>query len=111
MTSVGASFDLCDARAKRLNADWMQLSDQEMVDQIQDLEAAPDDTLKKQKKQQFSVNYSQTPAQDTETLVNMLSTFSIFNDNCLIHELIPGSCCNSMMKNNSALFFVISVLF
>lgn len=61
-----------EAFERRLDAVIATSSHQEMVDQIQDLDAAPDDTLKKHKEQQFSVNYSQTPAHDTETLVNIL---------------------------------------
>jgi predicted membrane protein len=61
-----------DAFERRLDAIIGTSSHQEMVDQIQDLDAAPDDTLKKQKEQQFSVNYSQAPAEDKETLINIL---------------------------------------
>ena len=61
-----------EAFERRLDAVIATSSHQEMVDQIQDLDAAPDDTLKKQKEQQFSVNYSQTAAEDTETLLNIL---------------------------------------
>ncbi|MFT7258316.1 MAG: putative membrane protein, partial [Glaciecola sp.] len=57
---------------RRLDAVIETSSHQEMVDQIQDLDAAPDDTLKKQKEQQFSVHYSQAPAEDKETLINIL---------------------------------------
>lgn len=45
-----------------------------MVDQISDLEAAPDDTVKKHKESQFSVNYSENEAVKTDTLVNILGS-------------------------------------
>jgi hypothetical protein len=61
-----------EAFERRLDAVIATSSHQEMVDQIQDLDAAPDDTLKKHKEQQFSVHYSQAPAEDSETLVNIL---------------------------------------
>ncbi|MFT6085977.1 MAG: hypothetical protein ACI9UD_003087 [Glaciecola sp.] len=61
-----------DAFERRLDAVIETSSHQEMVDQIQDLDAAPDDTLKKQKEQQFSVQYSQAPAEEKETLINIL---------------------------------------
>lgn len=61
-----------DAFERRLDAIMATSSHQEMMDQIQDLNAAPDDTLKKQKEQQFSVNYSQAPAEGKETVVNIL---------------------------------------
>lgn len=42
------------------------------MDQIEDLEATPDDLIKQHKQEQFSVNYSDAPTQDTETFINIL---------------------------------------
>mmetsp|Transcript_19669 Transcript_19669/g.62559 ORF Transcript_19669/g.62559 Transcript_19669/m.62559 type:complete len:219 (-) Transcript_19669:500-1156(-) len=57
---------------RRLDAVIATSSHQEMMDQIEDLGPAPDDTLKQQKEQQFQVNYSQAPAEEQETMVNIL---------------------------------------
>lgn len=61
-----------EAFERRLDAVIATSSHQEMLDQVKDLDAAPDDTLKQQKEQQFSVNYSHAPTQESETLVNIL---------------------------------------
>lgn len=61
-----------EAFERRLDAVIATSSHQEMLDQIQDLDAAPDDTIKQQKEEQFAVNYSTVPAEERETLVNIL---------------------------------------
>jgi hypothetical protein len=61
-----------EAFERRLDAVIASSSHQEMMDQIADLSAAPDETLKQHKEQQFSVNYSQGPTEEKETLVNIL---------------------------------------
>lgn len=61
-----------EAFERRLDAVIASSKHQDMLDQIQDLDAAPDDILKQHKAQQFSVNYSQTAEAETETLINIL---------------------------------------
>ena len=61
-----------EAFERRLDAVIASSKHQDMLDQIQDLDAAPDDMLKQHKAQQFSVNYSQTAEAETETLINIL---------------------------------------
>jgi len=57
---------------RRLDAVMATEVHQDMLDQIKDLDAKPDETLKKHKEEQFSVNYSQSPVQESETLVSIL---------------------------------------
>jgi len=61
-----------EAFERRLDTVIETTSHQVMVDQIADLEASPDDTVKKHKESQFSVNYSTQEAEKTDTLVNIL---------------------------------------
>jgi hypothetical protein len=63
-----------EAFERRLDKVIETSSHQDMIDQVQDLDAAPDDSIKKQKEQQFSVNYSQTAETETETIVNILGS-------------------------------------
>ena len=61
-----------EAFERRLDAVIASSVHQEMLDQIKDLNAAPDDTIKQQKEQQFAVNYSHDPVEESETLINIL---------------------------------------
>lgn len=61
-----------EAFERRLDTVIETTSHQTMVDQIEDLQPAPDDTIKKYKEEQFSVNYASSGAQEVETMVNVL---------------------------------------
>lgn len=61
-----------EAFERRLDTVIETSKHQEMVDQISDLQPVPDDTLRKQKEEQFAVNYSNTQAFPSETMVNVL---------------------------------------
>jgi hypothetical protein len=67
-------FISSEAFERRLDTVIETTSHQVMVDQISDLDEAPDDTVKKHKETQFSVNYSDTQAEKTDTLVNILGS-------------------------------------
>lgn len=61
-----------EAFERRLDNVIETTSHQEMVKQIEDLDATPSDEIKKHKEQQFSVHYSDSPIDDTDTIVNIL---------------------------------------
>jgi hypothetical protein len=61
-----------EAFERRLDVVIAAESHQEMVTQIEDLTAVPDDTIRKQKEEQFSVNYSHTETQENESFFNIL---------------------------------------
>lgn len=63
-----------EAFERRLDTVIETTSHQVMVDQIADLEASPDDTVKKHKESQFSVNYTTQEAEKTDTIVNILGS-------------------------------------
>ena len=61
-----------EAFERRLDAVIETTQHQAMMDQIKDLDAAPNDDIKKQKEAQFSVNYAQQSTDDSETMLNIL---------------------------------------
>ena len=61
-----------DAFERRLDAVIETTSHQVMMDQIVDLESTPDETIKNHKQQQFSVNYNDEAAEDSDTIVSIL---------------------------------------
>ncbi len=63
-----------EAFERRLDAVIEATSHQVMMDQISDLKPAPDDTVKKHKEHQFSVNYSDQEVQATDKMINILGT-------------------------------------
>lgn len=63
-----------EAFERRLDTVIETNSHQVMVDQIADLEATPDDTVKKHKESQFSVNYSSVESEKSDTLVSVLGS-------------------------------------
>jgi hypothetical protein len=61
-----------EAFERRLDAVIETSSHQTMMDQVADLESTPDEAIKKHKEQQFSVNYNDDAAEDTDTIVSIL---------------------------------------
>lgn len=61
-----------EAFERRLDAVIETTQHQVMMDQIKDLDAAPNDDIKKQKEAQFSVNYAQQSADDSEKMLSIL---------------------------------------
>lgn len=63
-----------DAFERRLDAVIETTSHQTMMDQIADLESTPDETIKKHKEQQFSVNYNEEAAEESDSIVSILGS-------------------------------------
>jgi hypothetical protein len=61
-----------EAFERRLDVVITSTSHQEMMEQVEDLQPSPDDTVKKHKEEAFAVNYATEGAQATETLINVL---------------------------------------
>jgi hypothetical protein len=63
-----------EAFERRLDAVIEASSHQAMMDQIADLESTPDEAIKKHKQEQFSVNYNDDVAEESDTIVSILGS-------------------------------------
>ncbi|MFT6269195.1 MAG: hypothetical protein ACJAVV_002019 [Alphaproteobacteria bacterium] len=63
-----------EAFERRLDKVIETTSHQAMMDQIADLDATPNEEIKQQKEQQFSVNYNNEVSEESETIVNILGS-------------------------------------
>lgn len=63
-----------EAFERRLDTVIETKSHQTMMDQIADLESTPDETIKKHKEQQFSVNYNEEIAEESDSIVSILGS-------------------------------------
>lgn len=64
-------FISAQAFERRLDVVIESTSHQEMVKQIEDLDDVPDETIRRHKEQQFSVNYHDTVVQDSEFMISV----------------------------------------
>jgi hypothetical protein len=62
-----------EAFERRLDTVIAATSNQAMMDEIEDLSPAPDDTIQQHKEKQFAVNYAETQVEESESLVSILS--------------------------------------
>lgn len=62
-----------EAFERRLDKVIAADSNQAMLDEIEDLSDAPDDTIKQHKQKQFSVNYASNEVEESESMISILS--------------------------------------
>ncbi|MDT0595126.1 LiaF domain-containing protein [Glaciecola petra] len=62
-----------EAFERRLDKVIAATSNQAMLDEIEDLSDAPDDTIKQHKQKQFSVNYANNEVEESENMISVLS--------------------------------------
>lgn len=62
-----------EAFERRLDTVITASSNQAMLDEIQDLTAAPDDTIKQHKQRQFAVNYANSEVEESEKMISVLA--------------------------------------
>ena len=67
-------FISSEAFERRLDSVIETSSHQVMMDQVSDLEATPDESVKKYKESQFSVNYTNDETPESDALYNILSS-------------------------------------
>jgi hypothetical protein len=63
-----------EAFERRLDAVMETNAHQTMMDQVADLDSSPDEAIKKHKQEQFSVNYNEGIAEESDTIVSILGS-------------------------------------